>query len=120
MASSTAGSAEGGSSSSSSSVLNRRTGDLCLRSWRIFPHHPAACLRRARAVERGCEGVEVLAEAAEVQRGLRAFLEAVRVDVPQPDAAVTGEVDAYKKFKLLVEGVTELSLEASRLRHKRE
>ncbi|HQL96382.1 MAG TPA: hypothetical protein PL005_17035 [Candidatus Hydrogenedentes bacterium] len=35
-------------------------------------------------------------------------------------AAVTREVETYKKFKLLIEEVTELSLEASRLRHKRE
>ena len=39
---------------------------------------------------------------------------------PENLAAVTGEVEAYKKFKLLVEEITELSLEASRLRHKRE
>jgi len=38
---------------------------------------------------------------------------------PENLAAVTGEVEAYKKFKLLVEEVTEQSLEASRLRHKR-
>ena len=35
-------------------------------------------------------------------------------------AAVTGEVETYKRFKLFVEEVTELSLEASRLRHKRK
>ena len=34
-------------------------------------------------------------------------------------AAVKKEVDAYKKFRLLVQEVTDLSLEASRLRHKR-
>lgn len=39
---------------------------------------------------------------------------------PENLAAVTGEVENYKRFKLLVEEVTELSLEASRLRHKRE
>ena len=39
---------------------------------------------------------------------------------PENLAAVTSEVETYKKFKLLVEEVTELSLEASRLRHKRE
>ncbi|HPS09118.1 MAG TPA: hypothetical protein PLG22_16450 [Kiritimatiellia bacterium] len=39
---------------------------------------------------------------------------------PENLAAVMGEVETYKKFKLLVEEVTELSLEASRLRHKRE
>lgn len=39
---------------------------------------------------------------------------------PENLAAVTGEVETYRKFKLLVEEVTELSLEASRLRHKRE
>ena len=38
---------------------------------------------------------------------------------PENLAAVTGEVETYKKFKLLVEEVTEQSLEASRLRHKR-
>ena len=39
---------------------------------------------------------------------------------PENLAAVTGEVETYKRFKLIVEEVTELSLEASRLRHKRE
>ena len=39
---------------------------------------------------------------------------------PENLAAVTSEVETYKKFKLLVEEVTEQSLEASRLRHKRE
>ena len=45
-----------------------------------------------------------------------------RSDYVRPEnlAAVTGEVETYKRFKLLVEEVTELSLEASRLRHKRE
>ena len=38
---------------------------------------------------------------------------------PENLAAVTSEVETYKKFKLLVEEVTEQSLEASRLRHKR-
>jgi hypothetical protein len=35
-------------------------------------------------------------------------------------AAVEREVETYKRFKTLIEAVTELSLEASRLRHKRE
>lgn len=35
-------------------------------------------------------------------------------------AAVKREVETYRKFRKLVEAVTELSLEASRLRHKRE
>lgn len=35
-------------------------------------------------------------------------------------AAVKREVETYKKFRLLVEEVTELSLEASRLRHERK
>ena len=39
---------------------------------------------------------------------------------PENLAAVTAEVETYKRFKLLVEEVTELSLEASRLRHKRK
>ena len=39
---------------------------------------------------------------------------------PENLAAVTSEVEAYKKFRTLIEEVTELSLEASRLRHKRE
>ena len=39
---------------------------------------------------------------------------------PENLAAVRREVNTYKKFKALVETVTELSLEASRLRHKRE
>ena len=39
---------------------------------------------------------------------------------PENLAAVTAEVEAYKSFKLIVEEVTELSLEASRLRHKRD
>ncbi len=33
--------------------------------------------------------------------------------------AVRMEVDAYKKFRRLIEEITDLSLEASRLRHKR-
>jgi hypothetical protein len=39
---------------------------------------------------------------------------------PESLAAVRKEVKTYKKFKALVEVVTELSLEASKLRHKRE
>lgn len=39
---------------------------------------------------------------------------------PENLAAVTREVETYRKFRKLVEAVTELSLEASRLRHKRE
>src|SRR5512134_725873 len=39
---------------------------------------------------------------------------------PENLAAVRKEVETYKKFKALVEMVTELSLEASKLRHKRE
>ena len=39
---------------------------------------------------------------------------------PENLAAVRREVETYKKFKLLVEEVTEQSLEASRLRHKRD
>ena len=39
---------------------------------------------------------------------------------PENLAAVRREVEAYKKFRTLIEEVTELSLEASRLRHKRE
>lgn len=39
---------------------------------------------------------------------------------PENLAAVTREVETYKKFRTLVEAVTEFSLEASRLRHKRE
>ena len=39
---------------------------------------------------------------------------------PENLAAVRREVEAYKKFMTLIEEVTELSLEASRLRHKRE
>lgn len=35
-------------------------------------------------------------------------------------AAIRSEVDTYKKFRLLIEKITDLSLEASRLRHKRE
>ncbi len=35
-------------------------------------------------------------------------------------AAIRQEVDNYKKFRHLVEEVTDLSLEASRLRHKRK
>lgn len=34
--------------------------------------------------------------------------------------AIKREVETYKRFRTLVEAVTELSLEASRLRHKRE
>lgn len=39
---------------------------------------------------------------------------------PENLAAVRREVDTYKRFRALIEAVTELSLEASRLRHKRE
>ena len=39
---------------------------------------------------------------------------------PESLAAVRREVETYRKFKTLVEELTELSLEASRLRHKRE
>ena len=39
---------------------------------------------------------------------------------PESLAAVRKEVETYKKFKALVEVVTEISLEASKLRHKRE
>ena len=39
---------------------------------------------------------------------------------PENLAAVKREVETYKRFRILVEAVTELSLEASRLRHKRE
>ena len=39
---------------------------------------------------------------------------------PESLAAIRKEVETYKKFRLLVEQVTDLSLEASRLRHKRE
>ncbi|MDD4025028.1 MAG: hypothetical protein PHG71_09755 [Kiritimatiellae bacterium] len=54
---------------------------------------PVLRLRRVGAVERGGEGLEVLAEVVEVQHGLRAFLEAVIVDAPQPHAAVHDEKD---------------------------
>ena len=39
---------------------------------------------------------------------------------PESLPAVRREVESYKKFKTLVAAVIELSLEASRLRHKRE
>jgi hypothetical protein len=39
---------------------------------------------------------------------------------PESLAAVRREVQTYKRFRTLIEAVTELSLEASRLRHKRE
>ena len=39
---------------------------------------------------------------------------------PESLAAVRREVETYKRFKTLIEAVTELSLAASRLRHKRE
>jgi hypothetical protein len=39
---------------------------------------------------------------------------------PESLAAVRREVETYKRFRALIEAVTELSLEASRLRHKRE
>ena len=38
---------------------------------------------------------------------------------PESLRAVEKEVDTYKKFRRLVEEITDLSLEASRLRHKR-
>ena len=38
---------------------------------------------------------------------------------PESLAAVRKEVETYKKFRLLIAEVTDLSLEASRLRHKR-
>ena len=38
---------------------------------------------------------------------------------PESLTAVRREVETYKKFRLLIEEVTALSLEASRLRHKR-
>ncbi len=39
---------------------------------------------------------------------------------PENLVAVKKEVETYKRFKALVEALTERSLEASRLRHKRE
>ena len=39
---------------------------------------------------------------------------------PESLATIRKEGDAYKKFRLLVEDITDLSLVASRLRHKRE
>jgi len=39
---------------------------------------------------------------------------------PENLAAVRREVETYKRFRTLIEAVTELSLKASRLRHKRE
>jgi hypothetical protein len=39
---------------------------------------------------------------------------------PESLAAVRGEVETYRKFRRLVDEITGLSLEASRLRHKRE
>ena len=39
---------------------------------------------------------------------------------PESLAAVRREVETYKKFKTLIQAVTALSLEASRLRHQRE
>lgn len=38
---------------------------------------------------------------------------------PESLAAVRKEVETYRKFRRLIEDVTDLSLEASRLRHKR-
>jgi len=38
---------------------------------------------------------------------------------PESLAAVRKEVETYRKFRRLIEEVTDLSLEASRLRHKR-
>jgi hypothetical protein len=45
-----------------------------------------------------------------------------RSEYVRPDnlAAISREVGNYRKFKTLVEEVTELSLEVSRLRHKRQ
>lgn len=39
---------------------------------------------------------------------------------PENLAAIKSEVDTYKKFRIRVAQITELSLNASRLRHKRE
>jgi hypothetical protein len=39
---------------------------------------------------------------------------------PENLTAIRREVETYKKFRLLVEQLTELSLEASQLRHKRD
>ena len=39
---------------------------------------------------------------------------------PENLVAVKKEVETYRKFRTLVEAITDLSLEASRLRHKRE
>ena len=39
---------------------------------------------------------------------------------PETLTAIRREVETYKKFRHLLEQVTDLSLEASRLRHKRE
>ncbi|OGV75628.1 MAG: hypothetical protein A2340_02310 [Lentisphaerae bacterium RIFOXYB12_FULL_60_10] len=39
---------------------------------------------------------------------------------PESLAAIRQEIENHKKFRRLVEQVTSLSLEASRLRHKRE
>ena len=39
---------------------------------------------------------------------------------PENLTTVRMEVETYKKFRLLVDEITTLSLEASRLRHKRE
>ncbi len=39
---------------------------------------------------------------------------------PESLAAVRREVETYRKFRALIEEVVELSLESSRLRHKRE
>ena len=39
---------------------------------------------------------------------------------PESLAAVTGEVQTYRTFRQIVEQVTDLSLQASRLRHKRQ
>lgn len=52
---------------------------------------PVLRLRRVGAVERGGEGLEVLAEVVEVQHGLRAFLKTVLEDTPEPHAAVHDE-----------------------------
>jgi len=39
---------------------------------------------------------------------------------PENLAAVKREVETYKKLRTIIKAVTELSIEASRLRHKRE
>jgi hypothetical protein len=39
---------------------------------------------------------------------------------PESLPAIRREIETYRKFRLLMEQVTDLSLEASRLRHKKE